>query len=85
MGMVEHSMAFDPNDLESQREQCLRERAECERLLKSGHPDVEGLCLAVADWSAELRFIDGLERTSAKAERHPCAGGEPIETSPAGE
>ena len=85
MGMVEHSMEFDANDLRSQRERCLRERAECERLLRSGHPEVEGLCLALADWSAELRIIDGLERTSAKAEQHPSAGGERRETSPASE
>jgi len=83
MGMVEDLMKYDANDLRSQREQCVWERAECERLLKSGHPDVEGLCLALADWSAELRLIDGLERTSAKAERHSCAGGEPRETFPA--
>jgi len=25
----------------------------------AGHPDVEGLCLALADWSAELRIING--------------------------
>jgi hypothetical protein len=24
----------------------------------AGHPDVEGLCLALADWSAEPRFIE---------------------------
>jgi len=25
--------------------------------LRAGHPDVEGLCLALADWSAELRLL----------------------------
>lgn len=24
----------------------------------SGHPDVEGLCLALADWSAELKILE---------------------------
>ena len=34
------------------------------RLLRAGHPDVEGLCLALADWSAELRVLEGRrERT----------------------
>ena len=36
-----------------------REIAEVERLLRAGHPDVEGLCLALADWSAELRILEG--------------------------
>jgi hypothetical protein len=26
-------------------------------MLRTGHPDVEGLCLALSDWSAELRLI----------------------------
>jgi hypothetical protein len=25
--------------------------------IRSGHPDLQGLCLALADWSAELRLI----------------------------
>jgi hypothetical protein len=25
--------------------------------LRAGHPDVEGLCLALLDWSAELRLL----------------------------
>ena len=28
-----------------------------ERLIRSGHPDLQGLCLALADWSAELRLL----------------------------
>lgn len=38
-------------------ERCRQEIAEIERLLRSGHPDVEGLCLALSDWSAELRLL----------------------------
>jgi hypothetical protein len=30
-----------------------------EAQLRAGHPDVEGLCLALADWSGELRLIEG--------------------------
>jgi hypothetical protein len=26
--------------------------------LRAGHPDVEGLCRALVDWSAELRLIE---------------------------
>ena len=25
--------------------------------LRAGHPDVQGLCLALVDWSAELRLL----------------------------
>jgi len=48
------------SDAEYQREieRCQREIAEIEGLLRSGHPDVEGLCLALADWSAELRLLE---------------------------
>jgi hypothetical protein len=28
-----------------------------ESMLRSGHPDVEGLCLALVDWSWELRLL----------------------------
>jgi hypothetical protein len=31
--------------------------AEVESALRAGHPDVEGLCRALADWSAELRLV----------------------------
>ena len=37
---------------------CRREIAEIESLIRADHPDIEGLCLALADWSAELRLIE---------------------------
>ena len=37
----------------------------------AGHPDVEGLCLALADWSAELRIING---SMANETRRPVKG-----------
>lgn len=42
----------------TERERCGAEIAEIERQLRSGHPDVEGLCRALADWSSELRFLE---------------------------
>ena len=36
-----------------------------------GHPDVEGLCLALADWSAELRLLEGHGRWPALRHRWP--------------
>lgn len=35
----------------------LREIAYIEGQLRAGHPDVEGLTLALGDWSEELRLI----------------------------
>ena len=44
---------------------CSSEIAATEALLLAGHPDVEGLCMALVDWSAELRILerDGLIAT----------------------
>jgi len=28
--------------------------------LRAGHPEVQGLCLALADWSAELKILEAL-------------------------
>ena len=38
---------------------CEAEVAEAKRLLRAGHPDVEGLCLMLADWFGELRLLKG--------------------------
>ena len=40
-------------------DRCHAEIASAERLLRRGHPDVAGLCLALSDWSAELRILEG--------------------------
>jgi hypothetical protein len=45
-------------------QRCREEIAECERLLREGHPDLQGLCLALADWSAELRLLEEIRRGS---------------------
>jgi hypothetical protein len=47
-------------DAQWQREvdRCRAEIAATEALLLAGHPDVEGLCMALADWSVELRFLE---------------------------
>ena len=40
-----------------------------ESQIRAGHPDLQGLCLALADWSAELRLIErelGLGGTVAR-------------------
>ena len=41
---------------------CEREIAAVEEALCSGHEDVAGLCLALSDWSAELRILQNEQR-----------------------
>jgi hypothetical protein len=41
---------------------CRQEIAEIEALILSGHPDLPGLCLALSDWSAELRIHEDEKR-----------------------
>jgi len=41
---------------------CRREVAAVEAELLAGNPDVEGLCLALRDWSAELRILHNEQR-----------------------
>jgi hypothetical protein len=59
---TEEAFARSP-EIASQRQReigrCYAEISELEALLRAGHPDVEGLCLALADWSAELRILEG--------------------------
>ena len=43
---------------ECEEARCRAAIAQCEALLRAGHPDVEGLCQALADWSAELRILE---------------------------
>ena len=38
-------------------DRCRREIAAIEAELLAGNPDVAGLCLALSDWSAELRIL----------------------------
>jgi hypothetical protein len=38
-------------------ERCRQELAAIKAQIRVGHPDVQGLCLALADWSAELRIL----------------------------
>jgi hypothetical protein len=48
----------EPETFEREIARCRREIAEIENLLASGHRDVAGLCLALVDWSAELRLLE---------------------------
>jgi hypothetical protein len=55
-------------------EHCRREIAVIEDQLRAGHPDVHGLCLALADWSAELRILEAEQRQEKPPGLNPAAG-----------
>ena len=52
-----------------QTDRCLREIAAIEAELLAGNPDVQGLCLALSDWSAELRILQNEKRRQAVTRR----------------
>ena len=53
-------------------ERCRAEMAAVEAQIRAGHPDLQGLCLALADWSAELRLI---QKESEPETKKPAAAG----------
>ena len=53
-------------------ERCRREIAAIEAELQAGNPDVEGLCLALSDWSAEVRIIEQEIDLEASEREKPC-------------
>jgi hypothetical protein len=55
-------------------ERCRREIAAIEAELLAGNPDVEGLCLALSDWSAELGILEAEERREKPPGLNPAAG-----------
>ena len=50
-------------------ERCQREIAAIEAEILSGNPDLQGLCLALSDWSAELRILQDEERRREQTRR----------------
>ena len=53
---------------------CLREIAAIEAEILAGNPDLPGLCLALRDWSAELRILQNEERRQAETRRREVEG-----------
>ena len=53
-------------------ERCRVEIAAVEAQIRAGHPDLDGLCLALADWSSELRLI---QQESEQEAKKPAAAG----------
>ena len=54
-------------------ERCRREIATIEAEILAGHPDLQGLCLALSDWSAELRILE--QEQEKPPEMNPAAEG----------
>ena len=52
-------------------ERCRREIAAIEEQIRAGNPDLQGLCLALSDWSAELRIL--LAEREKPPELNPAA------------
>jgi hypothetical protein len=54
-------------------ERCRGEIAAIEAELLAGNPDIEGLCLALGDWSAELRLLldEGVRRRNDEVIQAP--------------
>jgi hypothetical protein len=50
-------------------ERCRREIAAIEAEMLAGNPDLQGLCLALSDWSGELRILQNEERRQDDARR----------------
>ena len=55
-------------------ERCRREIAAIEAEILAGNPDLPGLCLALSDWSAELRILQDEERRQAGTRRREVDG-----------
>jgi len=45
-----------------------------EGLLLAGHPDIQGLCLALSDWSAELQILREEQRRQEGSRRRVGKG-----------
>lgn len=58
MPALEKRESERPDDMETAIERCHAEIAMIEAMLLAGHADVEGLCMALSHWSAELRLIE---------------------------
>ena len=59
-------------------ERCLREIAAIEAALMAGDPDVQGLCHALSDWSAELRILRAEAKKTAGSDAAGLGEGESL-------
>ena len=50
-------------------QRCQREISTIEAEILAGNTDLQGLCLALSDWSAELRILQDEKRRQAGTQR----------------
>ena len=55
-------------------ERCRREIAAIEAEIRAGNPDLPGLCLALRDWSVELRILQDEKRRQEGTRRREVEG-----------
>jgi hypothetical protein len=60
-------------------ERCRREIAAIEAEIRAGNPDLQGLCLALSDWHAELRILQDEQRRQAETQRRDRDGIESVQ------
>jgi hypothetical protein len=56
-------------------ERCRREITAIEAEILAGNPDLPGLCLALADWHAELRILQDEVRQHEDSQQNRAIGG----------
>jgi hypothetical protein len=56
-------------------DRCKREIAAIEAEILAGNTDLQGLCLALSDWHAELRILEEERRQEKPPGLNPAAGG----------
>jgi len=59
-------------------ERCQAEIAAIEALLLAGHPDIEGLCMGLSDWSQELRLLLAAQTKKSRRGGTPAANANPV-------
>jgi hypothetical protein len=47
-------------------------------LLLAGHPDIQGLCMALSDWSQELRLLLADQTKKSRRGGTPAANANPV-------
>ena len=56
-------------------DRCRREIAAIEAEILAGNPDLQGLCLALSDWSEELRILQEEVRQHEDSQQDRAIGG----------
>ena len=62
------------NPVDRDIERCRQEIADIEAQILADHPDLQGLCLALSDWWAELHMVEGAGKGDAATPLSPIAG-----------